>query len=170
MNIKPGLGLGLLAGSWPPLRPGKSRFTLGTMAKDDVPSCGASPPRNFTLSVADRMRALAAGPPAFSRRLRRIEDLTAAIVSALEACAPVEVAALPERIRRDVARLNGLIDDHNRYYPIEARLPMDVRTAQRMDLGEPWTPMPHVTIEALLSTLSAVARSGSSSGPGAAWS
>ncbi len=31
--------------------------------------------------------------------------------------------------------LNELIDKHNRYYPIEANLPIDVRTGRLLDRG-----------------------------------
>jgi hypothetical protein len=115
----------------------------------------AALPRNFTLTTEDRLRALASGPPAFSLRLRRIELLEEAVVKAIadhaaETGALPDAATLPFPVRRDVERLNRLIDDHNRYYPIEARLPMDVRTRRLMDGGTPWAPMPHVTAEALV--------------------
>jgi hypothetical protein len=111
----------------------------------------AAYPRNFTLSVSDRLRALAAGPPAFARRLRRIEELERAILLALrDAKSPLDPGALPEEIAASLARLNQLVDDHNRYYPIEAGLPIDVRTGGLLDWGEPWRPMPPFDGAALL--------------------
>ena len=47
----------------------------------------------------------------------------------------------PDRITEDLARLNDLIGRHNRYYPIEANLPIDVRTGRLLDRGAPWRPL-----------------------------
>lgn len=131
--------------------------TIHGMAKDKPEPAGGSSvlPRNFTITVEERMRALAAGPPAYARRLRRIEDLEAAIVLAMaehedEPGAPLDAAALPEPIRRKLEQLNRLIDDHNRYYPIEAGLRIDLRTRRLMDWGEPWEPTPPMAAEALI--------------------
>jgi hypothetical protein len=112
-------------------------------------------PRNFTITTQERLRAIASGPPPFALRLRRIEDLTAAILGAIAEHEAAEgplpdTAALPGRIRRDIEQLNVLIDNHNRYYPIEARLPIDLHTRQLMDWGQPWVPRPPVTAEALI--------------------
>src|SRR3954469_11440660 len=92
-------------------------------------------PRNFTLGAADRVRALVAGPPAYALRKRRIEDLEAEIVrfiGALEAKTkePIDPVAPPTRIVRSYERLAELIAAHNRYYPIEANLAVDVRTGE----------------------------------------
>jgi hypothetical protein len=121
----------------------------------------AVPPCNFTLTLEERLRALGGGPPAFAVRRRRIEDLGEAIVRALcrheaKAGAPLDPAALPLLVRREIERLNRLIDDHNRYYPIEARLPMDIRTGELMDWGEPWVPLPPVSAEALVAAARAI--------------
>jgi hypothetical protein len=123
------------------------------------------PARNFTLMVEERVRALAAGLPAFAVRRRRIEDLEAAIGRSLDELEaktgmPLDAAALPYAVRRDIERLNQLIDNHNRYYPIEARLPTDVRTGQLMDWGEPWIPMTPVSVEALIRSRHHAAPSG----------
>ena len=40
-------------------------------------------PRNFSLTSEERVRAIAAGPPAHMRRLRAIEDLEEGIVRVL---------------------------------------------------------------------------------------
>src|SRR5579871_5084676 len=48
----------------------------------------AAPARNFTLSAEQQVRAAAAGPPAYIRRKRAIEDLRESILRALiEHCA-----------------------------------------------------------------------------------
>ena len=118
-------------------------------------------PRNFTLTTEERLRALAAGPPPFALRLRKIEDLEAAVLRSIAELG-AGAGALPPRVLREVERLNRLIDDHNRYYPIEARLPTDVRTGRLLDWGEPWAPRPPVTVEALVA---AAARSGVDGNP-----
>jgi len=102
--------------------------------------------RNFSLA-ADRYAVSLAGPPAYSRRLREIEDETAAHEQALQAAwtelagrhaaHPGELA----RRRRELAgrwnftAVNLLIEQHNAYYPIEARLPMDPRTGDFVLVG-----------------------------------
>jgi hypothetical protein len=45
--------------------------------------------------------------------------------------------------------LNRLIDEHNRYYPIERNLPMDPRSGALLVKGEPWRPLAHVSIDGL---------------------
>jgi hypothetical protein len=134
------------------------------MAKDKPVEdrSSATVPRNFTLPLEEKLRALAAGPPPYALRLRRIEDLEAAIVRALAAheaaSGPVDEAVLPGPIAADLEKLDRLIEDHNRYYPIEKRLPIDVRTRRLMDWGEPWAPMPRADVQALLVAARAPAR------------
>jgi hypothetical protein len=102
--------------------------------------------RNFSLA-ADRYAISLAGPPAYSRRLREIEDETAAHEEALRA-AWEELARrhvgdpyrFAHRWRTLVARwnfeaVNELIERHNAYYPAEARLPMDPRTGDFVPVG-----------------------------------
>lgn len=109
-----------------------------------------APPRNFTLSLEDRLRAYAQGVPGYMRRRRRIEDLEAKLIEKLAAApAPAEVAASGEVVA-DLALLNELIDRHNRYYPIEAQLAIDVRTRRLVERGVPWRPLPSVTAADLL--------------------
>src|SRR3569623_539943 len=91
-----------------------------------------APPRNFTLSIEDRLRAYAQGAPGYIRRRKRIEDLEARLLGKLAAAtAPDEVAAAADGVA-ELAVLNDLSDRHNRYYPIEAQLASDVRTARRV--------------------------------------
>ncbi len=107
---------------------------------------------NFTIPTEERMRALVSGPPAYMRRRREIEDLEAAIRGAVRA---VEEGRARDsdlsrlRIERQLVRLNTLIDQHNRYYPGEANLPMDPTTGALLENGEPWSPLPHVTLASL---------------------
>ena len=109
-----------------------------------------APPRNFTLTIEDRLRAYAQGAPGYIRRRRRIEDLEARLLGKLAAAAaPAQVAASAEVVA-ELAQLNDLIDRHNRYYPIEAQLPIDVRTGQLLERGQPWRPLPAVTMAELL--------------------
>ena len=107
-----------------------------------------------------RLRA-AAGIPAYMRRLRRIEDLEQAIREALhdfvspfrdnQASLPdQDIAAFAETL--PLQELNHLIEHHNQYYPIEANLPVDVRTGVFLLVGKPWHPRPLLTWKDLLST------------------
>jgi hypothetical protein len=105
-------------------------------------SGSGSPTRNFTLTTAERINALVAGPPAWSLRKRQIEDLEAAL--AKEARSPTA------HFEKRLALLNELIDKHNRWYPIEANLPFDYRTSRLMEGGKPWRPLEPHTLESLL--------------------
>lgn len=117
------------------------------------PFTSADPPRNFSLSINDRIRALTIGPPAYATRKKSIEDLVERYLSTLVALHDKRVAsgrdgndeattrALREKAASfDLARLNKLITTHNRYYPIEASLPTDVRTGEYLVYGCPWLP------------------------------
>jgi hypothetical protein len=131
--------------------------------KKNAPIETLSPQRNFTLATEDRVRAVAGGPPAFVRRLRSIEDLEEGIVRvlvdqcrrALSAGMPNENLAAHARASapmRAFERLNDLVSRHNRYYPVEANLPMMPRTGELVDrTGEPWRPMPQRSLEELVS-------------------
>jgi hypothetical protein len=110
----------------------------------------STPPRNFKLSLDDRLRAYVQGVPGFMRRRRRIEDLEARLTAALAAAESPVTAVSSAELAADLAVLNDLIGRHNRYYPIEANLPIDVRTGRLMDRGAPWRPLPPVTAAELL--------------------
>ena len=115
----------------------------------------AAPPRNFTLSLDERLRAYTQGALGYMRRRRRIEDLEEKILGKLAAAAaPHEVAASPEVVE-ELALLNDLIDKHNRYYPIEANLPIDVRTGRLLERGKPWQPLRPITAGDLLARAAA---------------
>lgn len=99
----------------------------------------AAPQRNFTMTTAERVNAIVTGVPAWARRLKRIEDLS-------------EEIATSERPQHELEQklvvLHELIDAHNKYYPIEANLPLDP-TGRMMDRGKPWTRMPKPALETL---------------------
>jgi hypothetical protein len=85
-------------------------------------------------------------------RLREIETLThahdkalATVYSALAHVNARDTATFARRWRRiarrwDFADINELVDRHNRFYPAEARLPMDVHRGDfALVNGEPYT-------------------------------
>lgn len=119
----------------------------------------AAPARNFTIATAERVAAAMIGPPPFAVRKRRIEDLYQALRETLAAAETTSVddsldeAGRDARTRRALARniqqINALIDDHNRYYPMERNLPIDVHTGEVLEGAEPWRPLPRVTMESL---------------------
>jgi hypothetical protein len=86
----------------------------------------------------DRYLASLGGPLPFMRRLRQIDDEIESLTARLaEAYAErVDDAAWRRLAERwDFGEVNDLIDRHNRYYPIEARLPMDPRTRDYVRIG-----------------------------------
>ncbi len=100
------------------------------------------------ISLQDRVKALAVGgAPAWSRRLKRIHDLTLAITARLDdewraqaKAARGDRARFAAGWRRhaervEFAEINELISRHNRYFPAEANLPMDVRTLDYVSFG-----------------------------------
>jgi hypothetical protein len=105
--------------------------------------------RNFSPSAEAYARSVA-GPPAYVQRLRRIEEETAAHLERLRAArAELEEEARDpdERDRRwrELAErwsfhaVNDLIEKHNRWYPVEARLAMNPRTGDFVFVGgEPY--------------------------------
>ena len=122
------------------------------MQKRETPAADTvARPRNFTLTIEERLRAYAQGAPGYIRRRKRIEDLQESLLGKLRAAAVPAAEASSARFAADLALLNDLISRHNRYYPIEANLPVDVRTRQLFDRGAPWRPMPPVTAADLLS-------------------
>jgi len=106
----------------------------------------AAPPRNFTLSIEDRLRAYAQGVPGYIRRRRRIEDLVARLRLLPEREIDLLGRAAELMEVAEVALLNDLIAKHNRYYPIEANLAIDVKTRRLIERGAPWRPLPTVSI------------------------
>lgn len=108
------------------------------------------PVRNFQIPLAERIRAMG-GPPAYIARKRSIEDFEAAFVRRLRDALAVSEEKAATAIRgSEIERLNKLIDAHNRYYPIEANLPVSYKTGEFMVWGEPWKPLVPWTLERLL--------------------
>jgi hypothetical protein len=94
--------------------------------------------RHFRPDADATLRALS-GPPRWMRRLREIEDgiewhevflEDAWRTLARETATPDEFARRWEETTRAwrFARINKLIDQHNRNFPVEAKLPMDPKT------------------------------------------
>jgi len=98
--------------------------------------------RNFR-SEPDLYLASLGGPLPYMRRLRTIEAETAAHAERL-AEAYAEHGGDPEAWRRivetwDFGEVNELIDRHNRWFPLESRLPMDPRSRDFVKIaGRPY--------------------------------
>jgi hypothetical protein len=93
--------------------------------------------RNFR-AEPDTYLASLGGPLPYMRRLRQIEEETAAQLERLaeayeERSDPGSWRRLVERW--DFGEVNDLIDKHNRWYPIEARLAMDPRSRDFVKIG-----------------------------------
>jgi hypothetical protein len=107
------------------------------------------------LDTAERIQALVTGPPAYVHRRKRMEDLEVSILRAIRSYeaksgARVTPDSPPDGVRRSLALLHQLIEAHNKYYPIEAALPIDSITGELLDWGKPWVPMPIPTLEELI--------------------
>jgi len=94
--------------------------------------------RNFR-QEADAYLASLGGPLPYMQRLRAIEVETERQLELL-AAAYEEQRDDPRAWRRtaerwDFSDVNDLIDKHNRWYPMEARLPMDPRTRDYVKVG-----------------------------------
>jgi hypothetical protein len=110
-------------------------------------------PRNFRPDPDAAVRALG-GPTIWMRRLRAIEDALGEHERQLEEAwrelaAEVDDAAVFARAWKETARrwsfaqVNELIARHNRWFPAEARLPMDPRTRDFVRInGRPYTVEP----------------------------
>lgn len=105
----------------------------------------STPARNFTIRFEDRVRSYGEAP-AYARRLRGIEDTVERTLDDLRTALDESMAAAHRVLARvDLTKLNRAIAEHNRSYPIEANLPIDVETGRpRLRDGlfepiEPWT-------------------------------
>jgi hypothetical protein len=105
------------------------------------PLAGAPLRRRIARFRADPDRYLASlgGPLPYMQRLRRIDQETAELLARIEAARAEhegDPAGWRRRVERwDFSELNELIERHNRYYPIEARLPMDPRSRDFVKIG-----------------------------------
>jgi hypothetical protein len=88
---------------------------------------------------ADRYLASLGGPLPYMQRLRQIDDAVethAARLAQLYAERGGDAEAWRRIAERwDFGEVNELIERHNRYYPIEARLAMDPRTRDYVKVG-----------------------------------
>ncbi len=130
---------------------------MGSRKKEEATVASTfAPARNFTIPLSARVRA-AAGPPACAVRKRRIEDLEAKLVGVL--CDAIRGAPEAEEARRGLEQdrwvtralreLGDLITAHNRYYVIEANLPLDPKTGALLERGRPWQPLSPTSFAAL---------------------
>lgn len=125
----------------PRVQTARERRQLADLDEDlrSIPLRGKPLPlrlRNFRLDAEGYLASLG-GPLPYMVRLREIESMTAAHEQALEAAydrlaAEVPPEELADAWRDEVARwsfdeVNDLIERHNRWYPVEARLRMDPR-------------------------------------------
>ncbi|HVJ92019.1 MAG TPA: hypothetical protein VM580_19595 [Labilithrix sp.] len=126
----------------------------------------ADPVRNFSLTTDERVRALTIGVPAWAARKRTIEDEEERLVIQLlevhdkltakgQSRKTVELAIETAANALDLVKLNTLVKAHNRYYPVEANLPMDRRTGRYLVYGSPWEPEEPYTPARLLSMVRA---------------
>jgi hypothetical protein len=91
--------------------------------------------RNFR-SEADNYLASLGGPLPYMKRLRQIEELVNEHEQRLgEAYAEHQGDWRRIAERWDFGDVNELIDRHNRFYPIEARLAMDPRSRDFVKVG-----------------------------------
>jgi len=128
------------------------------------------------IPLHERVRALAVGgAPAWSRRLKLIHDLTTAARETLHhewiALAQIHrddpsrfaMAWLERAARADFSQINDLIDRHNRYFPAEANLAMDVHTRDYVGFGGGDYRLKHLdrtwVLEQFLADLSLASRS-----------
>jgi hypothetical protein len=105
------------------------------------PLTGSALPRRIRRfrAEADRYLASLGGPLPYMQRLRQIDDAIEEHAERL-AQAYAELGDDPDGWRRlaerwDFTDVNDLIERHNRYYPIEARLAMDPRTRDYVKIG-----------------------------------
>jgi hypothetical protein len=129
----------------------------------------ADPARNFTLTMDQRVRAITIGVPAWAERKRTIEDTEERLVGKLLALHDklAERGRSASEIERelaraaadfDLSRLNGLVAKHNRWYPVEANLPMN-RDGDYLVYGRVWEREEPYTAGRLLAlTAAALAR------------
>jgi hypothetical protein len=105
------------------------------------PLTGSALPRRIRRfrTEADRYLASLGGPLPYMQRLRQIDEAIEEHAERL-AAAYAERGDDPDEWRRTAERwsfaeVNDLIERHNRYYPIEARLAMDPRTRDYVKIG-----------------------------------
>lgn len=133
-----------ILGAWAPMEPDPREQARARALQAEIEGAAAVGRRveirrrHFRPSVDSYVASLG-GPLPYMVRLREIDKLTSEAEAALrdrwhalaQECAgdPDMFAARWRELaeRWSFAEVNALIDRHNRWYPIEARLPMDVR-------------------------------------------
>jgi hypothetical protein len=146
--------------------PKRGRELRGLERDDTTALSTFAPARNFTIPLAARVRA-AAGPPAYAVRKRRIEDLEDEVLATIgEALATSPDLASARRalegdrrIARRLRELAVLVDAHNRFYPVEANLPLDPKTGALLERGRRWEPLPPPSLDGFVARASAAAES-----------
>ncbi len=94
--------------------------------------------RNFQ-PEADRYLASLGGPLPYMQRLRRIDEETDSVRAQLAEAYelhrdnPAEWRRIAARF--DFGEINDLIERHNRWFPVESRLPMDPRSRDFVPVG-----------------------------------
>jgi hypothetical protein len=125
----------------------RDRRNLSGLEEDlrDSPLRGRALPLRLRAGRSDPSAYLASlgGPLPYMTRLREIARLTAEHEAALaEARELVDEESAWRRLAAtwDFGEVNDLIERHNRWYPVEARLPMDPRTGDyALVNGKPYT-------------------------------
>lgn len=120
------------------------------MTKSERPADTLAPATNFKLSVEERLNAYVQGVPGYIRRRRRIEDVEERLLAKLAEAEATAAVVTSAELAADLTLLNELIAKHNRYYPIEANLAIELRTGRLLERGAPWRPLPAVTVADLL--------------------
>ena len=119
------------------------------------------PQFNFTISLENKVRSMF-GPPHYATRARRIETITDKLMKDLT----FEYASMIDRYgdapevfsqkwkelisSLELDELNNLIDKHNTYYPIEAKLQIDPDSGAPLVGSVPWEPIEKISMEGLL--------------------
>ncbi|MCC6222994.1 MAG: hypothetical protein IT201_05835 [Thermoleophilia bacterium] len=133
-----------LLGQWGPRQPTERELAQGRKVSADlegspVKGMPLRPRRSPFRPAVDSYLTSLGGPLPYMMRLRELEQRARAAELELERrwrqlaaeCAGDGVAFesrwREEAERYDFAAVNELIERHNRWYPVEARLPMDVR-------------------------------------------
>ncbi len=106
--------------------------------------------RNFSVSADKEIQSYISRAPEFAIRARRIEDAIERLYSNLEnqynklnAEYGIDSIVFKEKWTDiidnvELDEINELIDKHNKYYPIEAGLPLDPMSGQYMFGAIPW--------------------------------
>lgn len=133
-----------ILGQWAPREPTGRELAEGRQVARDLegsPALGRPLRRraSYFRPAVDSYVASLGGPLPYMVRLREIDRLTqeaeeelAARYASVEAACNGNPGELADRWRReaeayDFGTVNELIERHNRWYPVEARLPMDVK-------------------------------------------